>query len=237
VERFTGRKPGKDLPAIYLEHTAPEGEVNNMRHPAAGRDGLTFVHVTHFNNLFWDCGVSRTVVIEHGICDPGHIYSGKLARAVAVVNDPVSRQRITGTDLLQSFRTRRGVPIDLFGMRSEPLGGRDVVQSNLHHEMAARRVYFHPNRWTSLGLSLVEAMYLGMPVVALDTTEANEAIPPGAGVCSNRPDVLERALRELLADPQAAAEAGATARKQAETRFSLSRFIDGWDRLLTEVAR
>ena len=32
----------------------------------------TVVHVTHFNDLFWDCGSTPTVVIEHGIVDPGH---------------------------------------------------------------------------------------------------------------------------------------------------------------------
>ena len=37
--------------------------------------------------------------------------------------------------------------------------------------MARRRLYLHPVRWTSLGLSLLEAMHLGMPVVALATTE------------------------------------------------------------------
>ena len=40
-------------------------------------------------------------------------------------------------------------------------------------------------RWTSLGLSLLEAMQLGMPVVALATTEATVAVPPEAGVVSN----------------------------------------------------
>ena len=41
-----------------------------------------------------------------------------------------------------------------------------------------RRCYVHPFRWTSLGLSLIEAMHLGMPVVALATTEVPDAVPP-----------------------------------------------------------
>ena len=70
--------------------------------------------------------------------------------------------------------------------------------------MARRRVYLHPHRWTSLGLSLLEAMHLGMPVVALATTEALEAVPPGAGVVSTRLGVLRAALRDYLHDPDAA---------------------------------
>ena len=73
----------------------------------------------------------------------------------------------------------------------------------MHDEMARRRVYVHPLRWTSLGLSLLEAMHLGMPVVALATTEAHEAVPPEAGVCSTGRRPAVRELRALVAEPDA----------------------------------
>jgi glycosyltransferase involved in cell wall biosynthesis len=174
-------------------------------------------------------------VVEHGVVDPGHIYSGSLPRAVAVINDPVPRGRITGTDLLTELR--RHSPIDLFGMRSEPLGGQDVTQAELHRQMALRRVYLHPNRWTSLGLSLIEAMHIGMPVVAVAATEAAEAVPPEAGVVSNRMEELIRSLRRLVADPAEARERGSRARQAALTRYGLKRFLDDWDSLLEEVVR
>ena len=66
----------------------------------------------------------------------------------------------------------------------------DLPQDCLHDELARRRVYLHPIRWTSLGLSLLEAMHLAMPVVALATTEVAEAVPPEAGVVSTDVDVL-----------------------------------------------
>src|ERR671938_804 len=69
-------------------------------------------------------------------------------------------------------------------------GTKTPPQHELHGEMARRRAYLHPIRWTSLGLSLLEAMHLGMPVVALGTTEVHEAVPPEAGVVSTRLDVL-----------------------------------------------
>jgi glycosyltransferase involved in cell wall biosynthesis len=69
----------------------------------------------------------------------------------------------------------------------------DLPQRKMHAELARRRVYLHPFRWTSLGLSLLEAMLLGMPVVALATTETADAVPPEAGVVSNRLDVLTSA--------------------------------------------
>jgi glycosyltransferase involved in cell wall biosynthesis len=102
--------------------------------------------------------------------------------------------------------------------------------------MARRRVYLHPNRWTSLGLSLLEAMHLGMPVVALATTEVPEAVPPAAGVVSNRVDVLADGLRAFVADPGAAQAAGQVARRTALERYGLGRFLRDWDALLHELA-
>ncbi|MFD7405786.1 glycosyltransferase [Streptomyces sp. NPDC059866] len=245
AERWLGgRRPGHDLPAVYLEHNAPDGNVPATRHPLADCDDLTLIHVTHFNRLFWDCGTTRTEVIEHGIVDPGHQYTGRLARAAVVVNDPVRRGRHTGTDLLPALS--EAAPLDVFGMRTEGLAehlgvpgqrcrSADLPQSELHAAMAERRLYLHPVRWTSLGLSLLEAMHLGMPVVALATTEAVEAVPPGAGTLSTRPEVLARAARHYLEEPQAAAEDGARARQAALGRYGLKRFLDDWERVLTEV--
>ena len=229
-----GRRPGRDLPAIYLEHNAPQGRIAEMRHPAADRPDLTLVHVTHFNDLFWDAGATPTRVIEHGIVDPGERYSGELPRAAVVINEARRRQRVTGTDLLERFE--QAAPIDLFGMDAASLGGiEDVPQARLHDELARRRVYLHPIRWTSLGLSLIEAMHLGMPVVALATTEAPEAVPPEAGVISTRVDVLADAVRGFVAEPERARAAGRAARAAALERYGLDRFLADWNELLEEV--
>ena len=222
------------LPAVYVEHNAPQGRIADMRHPAADRDDLVVVHVTHFNELFWDCGSTPTHVIEHGVVDPGYRYSGATPRAAVVINEARRRARVTGTDLLERF-DEMGVPIDLFGMDAAALGGDDVPQHRLHDEMARRRLYLHPIRWTSLGLSLIEAMHLGMPVVALATTEAPDAVPPAAGVLSTRVDRLAQGARDLLADPDRAREAGLAARAAALERFGLQRFLDDWDDLLEAV--
>jgi glycosyltransferase involved in cell wall biosynthesis len=234
-EAWTGRLPGRDLPAIYVEHNAPQGRIAEMGHPASDRDDLLVCHVTHFNDLFWDCGSTPTRVIEHGIVDPGHRYTGELERAAVVINEARRRGRVTGTDLLGRIE-RAGVRVDLFGIDAAALGGiEDLPQDQLHDELARRRVYVHPIRWTSLGLSLIEAMHLGMPVVALATTEATEAVPAEAGVVSTRVDVLAQAAHRFLRDPEGARAAGDAARAHALERFGLERFLADWDDLLTEV--
>jgi glycosyltransferase involved in cell wall biosynthesis len=135
-------------------------------------------------------------VVEHGIADPGNRYTGEVPRSAVVINEAQRRWRVTGTDLLP--RLSCALPADLFGMGAGHVAGNenvraidDLPQRHLHQEMARRRVYLHPVRWTSLGLSLIEAMMLGMPVVALATTEVGDAVPGDAGIVSNRLDRLD----------------------------------------------
>jgi len=238
AEAWLGRRPGRDIPAVYVEHNAPQGRIAEMRHPAADRDDLLLVHVTHFNALFWDAGSTPTRVVEHGIVDPGYRYSGELPRGAVVINEARRRARVTGTDLLERFAS--SAPLDLFGIGAGEVGPpthgiEDLPQARLHDEMARRRVYLHPIRWTSLGLSLLEAMHLGMPVVALGTTEVPEAVPAEAGVVSTRLDVLAAAMRRLIADPDEALERGRAARAAVLERYGLERFLADWDAVLEGV--
>ncbi|MEV2241664.1 glycosyltransferase [Micromonospora sp. NPDC049891] len=245
AEEWLGRRPGRDLPAIYVEHNTPkDGQVPNSRHPMADRDDLLIAHVTAFNELFWDTGTTRTTVVDHGIVPPAVEYTGELDRLAVVINEPVRRWRVTGTDLLPRFAEI--APLDVFGMEvaglAEHLGlpadrlvsHDDVPQHRMHAELARRRAYLHLCRWTSLGLSLIEAMTMGMPVVALATTEAVMAVPPGAGALSTRVDTLLEAAGRFVAEPQRARRAGAAARVAARERYGLDRFLTDWDRLLEE---
>jgi hypothetical protein len=252
VREWLGREPGRDLPAVFLEHNAPglepaDAAVPHTRHPMADRDDIPVAHVTHFNRLFYDNGRAPTTVIEHGIVDPGERYTGELERAAVVVNEPVRRGRTVGADLLPGLAA--AAPLDVFGMGLSGLHERyglapdrvtlhdDPPQAAMHAELARRRVYVHPVRWTSLGLSLLEAMHLGMPVVALATTEVVEAVPADAGVISTRPERLHDAVRTYLSDPDAARLAGKAARAAALERYGLARFLADWDALLQEVTR
>jgi glycosyltransferase involved in cell wall biosynthesis len=204
----------------------------------ADRDDLVVVHVTHFNELFWDCGGTRTTVIEHGIVEPAARYDGRLDRLAVVTNEPVRRGRVTGTDLMPRFAAV--APLDVFGMGVEGLAGplitphEDPPQAAMHRELARRRAYLHLCRWTSLGLSLIEAMTIGLPVVALATTEAVEAVPAGAGVLSTRLGTLLDAAQWLIEAPEEARRLGAYGRAAALARYGLDRFLADWDRLLED---
>ncbi|MET8041033.1 glycosyltransferase [Micromonospora sp. NPDC005215] len=244
AEALLRRRPGRDIPAIYVEHNTPKGDVPNTRHPMADRDDLLIAHVTGFNQIFWDTGATRTTVVDHGIVAPAVSYTGELDRLAVVINEPVRRGRVTGTDLLPRFAEI--APLDVFGMGVAGLADHlglpadrlishdDVPQDRMHAELARRRAYLHLCRWTSLGLSLIEAMAIGMPVVALATTEAVTAVPPEAGALATRTDTLLDAARRFIAEPATARQAGAAARAAARDRYGLDRFLADWDRLLEE---
>lgn len=244
AEAWLRRRPGRDLPAIYVEHNTPKGDVPNTRHPMADRDDLLIAHVTGFNQIFWDTGATRTTVVDHGIVAPTVSYTGELDRLAVVINEPIRRGRVTGTDLLPQFAEI--APLDVFGMGVAGLADHlglpadrltshdDVPQHRMHAELARRRAYLHLCRWTSLGLSLIEAMAIGMPIVALATTEAVMAVPPEAGALATRTDTLLDAARRFIAEPATARQAGAAARTAARDRYGLDRFLADWDRLLEE---
>ncbi|BBX70263.1 glycosyl transferase [Mycolicibacterium psychrotolerans] len=242
--RLLGRRPGTDVAAVYVEHNAPRPYAVDSVHPLADRSDIPLVHVTEFNELMWDSGAAPTRVIGHGVADRGSRYTGEIAAAAAMINEPVRRWRTVGADLLAPLS--RHAPIDVWGMGTEELntdprcagtvsGRGDISGAAVLDEVARRRVYLHTARWTSLGLSLLEAMCAGMPVVAVASTMAPLAVPPDAGVVSADRRVLGEALARFVSDPAAAEVAGKAAREHALAHFGLDRFLADWDRLIEEV--
>jgi hypothetical protein len=236
-DRFTVLSDAqRELPRIYLEHDPPQ------RHPFgethwADDPHMLLVHVTHFNRLMWDCGNTPTRVIEHGVVVPeGVRYGGELARGVVVVNNLASRGRRLGADVFAAMRER--VPLDLVGMNAEDAGGLgEVGNLDLAAFTARYRFLFNPIRWTSLGLAIVEAMTIGMPIIGLASTELATVVRNGDnGFIHTDVDELAAAMHTLLRDPEEARRLGDGARRTALERFHIDRFVGDWCRALREVA-
>ncbi len=217
------------LPTIYLEHNAPRQHPTDTRHPIDDPNVL-LVHVTRFNRLMWDSGATPTVVIEHSVAvDPDAVYRGRIAQGITLVNHIQRRARLAGFDLFQ--RARQALPIEAVGMGTSELGGLgDIPYRDLHRLMAEYRFLFSPMRYSSMPLSVVEAMTLGMPVVALATTDMPSLIQNGVnGYLSCDIEELIERMRTLLTDPALAQRLGHNARAVAQERFGLERFIREWN--------
>jgi hypothetical protein len=228
-------EPQRRLPRIYLEHDPPQDNPFAQLHWAQDA-GLKLVHVTQFNRLMWDSGITPATVVEHGVLIPdGAKYTGELPKGIVVVNHLRERGRRLGNDVFAAVRTR--VPLDLAGMDAESLGGvGEIPNPELPAYMARYRFFFNPIRWTSLGLAVIEAMTVGMPIVGLATAELATIIRSGEnGYVDADPDRLCSVMQMLLDRPALAAEWGQKARRTAEQRFSIARFVADWNRVFGEV--
>lgn len=224
------------LPAVYLEHNVPRPHATDTRHPVDD-PAVLLVHVTRYNRLMWDNGRTPTVVVEHSVAvAPAIRYRGNLARGITVVNEMPRRGRIAGYDLF--LQAREQLPLDVAGMKSEEFGGLgDIFYFDLHRRLAEYRFLFSPMRYTSLPLAVIEAMTIGLPVVALATTELPTVIENGvSGYLSCDLDYLIDRMRHLLADPAEARRLGANARAVAQARFGLDRFRRDWNLAFAQAA-
>ena len=223
------------LPRIYLEHDPPQQHPTNTRHWVQDRETL-LVHCTPFNALMWDAGEQPTAVVEHGVKLLSHaVHHGEAAAGLVVVNNLDRRGRRLGADLYEEAARR--VPLTLVGMGADRLGGAgEVPHQQLPEVMAAHRFFFNPIRYTSLGLAVIEAMMVGMPIVGLATTELVTVIRDGHnGFIDTRPERLIDGMLHLLAHPQEARRMGERARQAAHERFHIDRFVADWQRVLRTV--
>jgi glycosyltransferase involved in cell wall biosynthesis len=129
------------------------------------------------------------------------------------------------------------VPLDLAGMGSERLGGLgDLPHRELHRIEAGYRFFFNPIRYTSLPLAVLEAMAIGLPIVALATTELPRAVRHRVdGFVSNDLDELVDGMKQLIWDPGLAQQMSANARDAARELYGIERFRRDWNAAFARV--
>jgi glycosyltransferase involved in cell wall biosynthesis len=225
-------KEQQDLPGIYLEHDPPQEHPTNTKH-CVNDPRTTVVHVTHFNRLMWDCGVSPTSVITHGVVVPENaVYRGMLKKGVVIINNLKQRGRRLGLDVFE--QVRRHIPLDLIGMRSKDLGGiGEIPFADLPYFISDYRFVFNPIRYTSLGLAVCESMTVGMPIITLATTEQTTIIKNDFnGYIHTEIDFLIDRMEFLLSNFQKARELAVNSRLYAKQFFNINRFVNDWNNIL-----
>lgn len=219
----------KRLPRLYLEHDPPLETPTDTKHVIDDPSAL-LVHVTHYNQLMWDANRTPTCVVDHGVVVPPDItYTGEIPKGIVVVNDLRTRGRRLGADIFKTLSEK--IPLDLVGMDAKSMGGLgEISHKELPALVARYRFFFHPIRYTSLGLALCEAMMLGVPIVGLATTELPTIITNRReGFIDSNLDRLATYMQLLLDDPNLAKQLGQNAQRQAQAQFSIERFTRSWD--------
>jgi glycosyltransferase involved in cell wall biosynthesis len=126
------------------------------------------------------------------------------------------------------------------GLREVPhlhwLGFRDDVPAL----MRRFDVLVAPFHREGFGLVLVEAMAVGTPVIAADSTSLPEIVTDrveGRLVAVGDAEALGAAMVELARDPEARRRMGEAGRDRILREFTLDRMLDAHEALLAEVAR
>ena len=102
----------------------------------------------------------------------------------------------------------------------------------------ACRAVVMPSRFEGLPLVALEAAWAGRPIVAAESPGLADAVVPGETaltVPAEDADALAKGVAQLLADPERAGELGRRARAVAESRYSLDRCVDEYERLYHDV--
>lgn len=220
------------LPKMYIEHDPPQEHPTNTKH-WVDDPSMLLVHVTNFNDLMWDSNRTPTTVIDHGVVLANDAqYSGELPKGIVVINNIKDRGRRLGLDVFEKVREQ--VPLDIIGLGAEEVGGIGPVSyEDLPAFIAKYRFFCNPIRYTSLGLSVCEAMTVGLPVVGLATTEMVTAITNGEnGYVETDVDKLVERMKYLIDNPAEADRLGANAKQYAAGRFNIERFKRDWERTL-----
>lgn len=220
------------LPKIYIEHDPPWDHPTDALHPVKD-PAVALVHVTHFNRLMWKADLPDIRVISHGVTVGDERYKGTIKKGIVVINNLPTRGRMLGFDIFE--KVKESVPLDLVGMGSEAYGIGEVLHPDLPAFMSQYRFFFNPIRYTSLGLSICEAMMMGMPLVGLATTELSTVIENGkSGYIHTDIDYLIDKMNLLLQVPSVAYDMGHSASERAKELFNIHRFTSEWEQLFIE---
>ena len=112
------------------------------------------------------------------------------------------------------------------GDRVRLLGHRD----DLPEILAAADLFAFPSLYEGMPGAVIEAMALGLPVVASDIPPVREVVEPGVSallVPPGEPGSLAAAIDAMLADRERASAAGRRGREIFEGRFTLERSVRG----------
>jgi len=120
---------------------------------------------------------------------------------------------------------KRAARDPLYGRRIHFAGHREDIANLLQ----CFEVFAFPSRWEGFGLSLLEAMVSGLPIVASRVDSVTELVEDGKSALLVAPENRERlgnSVLWLLNNPERASALGEAARERAADRFGLGPMVD-----------
>jgi glycosyltransferase involved in cell wall biosynthesis len=164
------------------------------------------------------------------ICWTGRLTDGKnlssLLRAVSILrNDNIDIELVLAGDgpmraELEALARRLGIEssVTFLGWISE--------RKNVYTVISKTDIFSFPSVYEGFGMSNVEAMATGTPVIVNDIPVLREVVgDAGLFVDATEPRQLADAIRELYDNPELRERLGEKARKRARTHFPLAKTV------------
>ena len=140
-----------------------------------------------------------------------------------------------GRDIFERVRKTNTVDLLVLGSKKRRLG---KLSNKLGEFISHYRFLFNPIRYTSLGLAVIEAMEVGLPVIGLATTEMSTAVINGVnGWVDTNVEILIDKMAQLLQSQKLAQKWSLGAKMIADRRFNIDRFIRDWEDLFVRLCR
>lgn len=174
-------------------------------------------------------------VIELGLHQAPYISGDRHKDAVLTVGCAIGKRWDKGHCPLVTVS--KFIPILVVGPGNEGIPGAIANASSyeaLLDYYATCQIYFNPG--PIVGISMVEAMMSGMPLVTFRTINLTDLIQNGVnGFVVDTVDGAVMRLRELQGDPGLRMSMGAAAQETALHRFSFEKWERSWDYLFSTV--
>lgn len=173
-------------------------------------------------------------ILELGLDSSPFVIGDRSNETILTVGSSVGKRWDKGHCPLVTVH--RFLPIMLVGPGNEGLPGAigDVSYEELLHFYSSCQIYFNPG--PVVGISMVEAMMSGMPVVTFRTINLCDLIQNGVnGFVVDTVDGAVMRLRQLREDIGLRMAMGAASLETALARFSFERWARSWEFLFGEV--
>ncbi len=111
---------------------------------------------------------------------------------------------------------------------------------NVREFLSVLDVFAHPSIFEGLGIAVIEAMSMGLAIVATKVDGLAELITDGVEgslVEPNNPIALSKAMKRILSDPALRENMGQRARKKAVGKFSVKTMIQKYEELYLDLCR
>ncbi len=111
---------------------------------------------------------------------------------------------------------------------------------NVREFLSVLDVFTHPSIFEGLGIAVIEAMSMGLAIVATKVDGLAELITDGVEgslVEPNNPIALSKAMKRILSDPALRKNMGQRARKKAVGKFSVKTMIQKYEELYLDLCR